>query len=421
MMNINKNTIGWVLYDFANSSYHLLLPTILMPLLFREYYAAEYSNSDFIWSITISIPVLLAGIIAPFIGALSDYLNSRLTFLYITATISIIFALFIGLSSEYSLIEVSILFILSYLFFNISLGLYDSILPMLNKSKIGLISGIGWGIGYLGGIISLVFVYPLLKDAKLPDNIASYNYSILIVVIFFIIFCSVSFLFLKNFKYTQPLNEISQGKKNLLNIAFSRVSLTIKNWKKNKNIFKILVSYYLANDGLTTLMFFTTIYASGTLNFDNTQILLLFVIVQLIGIPATIFGGFLADKYGNKIILYCSLIIWIFLSIAYAFGSGIYTFYLIALFTGIVIGTTPAIYRSLLASVIPTSKSAEIFGFNSFASRVSAIIGPLLFGLISYLTQSQRYAMLSLVLFFIAAYIILYNVDCNEKKDYELL
>lgn len=409
---------GWILYDFANSSYHLLIPTILMPLYFREYLASSAKAPDFIWALLISVPVILAGIIAPFLGAVADYLNSRLKFLTITALVAICFVALVSTTREGDLITGGVFFCFSYFFFILSLGLYDSFLPIISdSSNSGRLSGLGWGIGYLGGIVALIFVFPFLTNAKLPGDVSAFKKSILIVSALFCLFAALSFWFMKGISNEK---RAFSSLKETLNDSFralKRVPQTMIEWRKRTDLFKLLISYYLANDGLATAVYFTSIYAASTLGFSSQQILILFLIVQLVGIPSTIFGGLLADKIGHKTVLFFTLGIWAILSLLFSVSSGVGIFYALSVGTGLVIGTTPAVYRSYIASFVEPGKTAELYGFGSLASRASSVVGPLLFGVISTVTGSQRIAMATLLLFFVFASLILTTVTIRNKID----
>ncbi len=414
-----RKIIGWTLYDFANSSYHLLIPSVLMPLFFRQYLMADSLNIDFQWALLIAIPVVFAGIFSPFIGAFSDEKKCRLRTLIITAVLAMIFAALIPMANPESWVIGAFAFGISYFFFTLSLGIYDAFLPIFARKNRGKLSGMAWGLGYLGGIVSLCLIYPLLSSAQLPEGIVQFRWAIWITCLVFAAFSIPSFLLMKertSLGVSQTSNTLAER------FGLARIAGTLKGWRQNKNLFKTLFSYYLANDGLSTLVYFTSIYAATTLHFDNKQILVLFIIVQLVGIPSSIIGGILADKIGHKKVIYLTLGIWIILCVGFALCSSITAFYILAIGTGLVIGTTPSIYRSYLAEFVDIDKAAEIYGFNSFASRASSVAGPILFAIISSMTGSQRPAMLCMMLFFLLAGIILKTNKniANNQSDISL-
>lgn len=413
-INSEKSRVGWVLYDFANSTYHLLIPTILMPLFFREFLAINSTTSDLQWAVLVSVSVVLAGLFGPFLGAMADARNARLKVLVVSAFSSIVFAAAVPLAQMGDVLVGGSFFALSYFFFTLSLGIYDSFLPLVVKRRSrGKISGLAWGLGYLGGIVALGLVYPILGDAQLPDGVDSYRNAIWVTCLIFAVFSLPSFILLRK----MSLPKTSLDSNGLWKSSLQRIKNTLSQRSENSNLFKTIISYYLANDGLSTLVYFTSIYAASTLGFDSKQILLLFLIVQVVGIPASIFGGIAADRFGHKRVLYSALGFWIVLCSGFALCRGIGMFYALSAGTGLVIGTTPAVYRSLLSEFIPASKAAELYGFNSFASRASSIFGPLMFGAIATVTGSQRYAMISLLLFFTFAILILRTVNTKLEES----
>jgi len=418
MSHTRHKQIGWILYDFANSTYHLLIPTILMPLYFKQYFAKESERADLQWALFVSLAVLAAGLVGPFIGAYADARQRRLGVLICTAFGAIFFAAMLPMLNAGAALSGGLVFSASFFFFTLSLGIYDAFLPLVAERKSrGTVSGLAWGVGYLGGLVALGAVFPVLRGAELPADSNAFRLGIWITCAVYGVFCFPSFLLLRRGSrepteaaMRSPLQSTRER-----GFAPARVIKTIKNWRHNENFFKTLLSYYLVNDGLATLVYFTSIYAATTLGFESTQILMLFLVVQLVGVPASIMGGVAADRFGHKRVLYLLLGLWVSLCIGFAFCSGIAAFYLLSVGTGLVIGTTPAIYRSFLSDFVPRDKVAELYGFNSFASRASSIIGPLLFGGIASVSGSQRPAMLSLLVFFLLAGAVLKSVDVSKR------
>lgn len=150
--------------------------------------------------------------------------------------------------------------------------------------------------------------------------------------------------------------------------------------------------------------------------YDNrtTEILISFLFVQMVGVPATIIFCNLSEKLGYMKMFMASVVLWILLGVAFVIVSTTMQFYILAFFVGLVIGTTPAMARAILSSFLENrSDSAEIFGFNALTSRASSILGPLVFGAVSSITGSQRFGLFSLVLFFGSGLVIL---TFNKKK-----
>lgn len=396
---MKKNTVSrlaWVSYDFANSAFHLLIPTVLFPLFYQGMLSPNPLVSDLFWSIIVSLPVLIAGISAPFIGAMLDRNKKNKTFFIISTSASIFLTFLLGyispLNHNYLLL---IIFALCMLSFNLSQFTYDAFLPNQIEGKgTAMLSGLGWGFGYLGGILCMLPIAFIIKDKTLPNDYSSYQTCFLIVGLFYLVFSLPSFFLINSTK--------ARKKKESLGISpYIKVFSTIKNWKKNRHIFLFLITFYLINDGLSTLVYFTSIFASKTLQMSAKEILTAFLFVQLIGVPSTIFFCYLSERIGYLKMFASTVILWIFISLGFLIVSNTVEFYVLSFVVGLVIGTTPALGRAILSSYLTRHEDAiEFFGFNAFASRISAVLGPLLFGIISSTFESQKLGLLSLIVFF---------------------
>jgi UMF1 family MFS transporter len=409
-MKLTRSQLAWVSYDFANSAFHLIIPTVLFPLYFKAMLVNGISSSDFAWSLTVSLPVLLVGLISPFIGAYIDNNhNNRKFFIGVTvATITLNFLLGV-INPAYNKLNIAI-FSLCLLFFNLSQFSYDAFLPSQQRGKgVASLSGIGWGTGYLGGILCMMPILLITKGKTLPADYNAYQLGFLIVSVFYIIFTLPSFFFIKsNISDDKQANIIQEN-------PYKKVISSLKNWKQNRHIFIFLIAFYLINDGLSTLVYFTSLFASTTLNMPTSEILISFLVVQLIGVPATILFCQLSEKVGYMKVFVSTIILWILLGIAFVLVETTMQFYVLSFFVGLVIGTTPALARAIISSYLENRKdSVEIFGFNSMASRTSSVFGPLLFGVVSTIFQSQKMGLLSLTLFFSLGLILLFY---QKKKN----
>jgi MFS transporter, UMF1 family len=398
-MKLSKSQLAWIFYDFANSAFHLMIPTILFPLYFRKVIAVGFEAPDLLWSIVATIPILTMGLISPALGAIADYTKKRKSFLVVSLSTTILLTLILASTSPDSLIWSSLIFIGAMLAFYASLFLYDAFLPLQTGGGKGtaFLSGLGWGIGYLGGLLCMALLYPLIKDAELPSAARAFQLSFLIIAGYYLLFSLPTIIYLKepytNNKQSTNLSEAIRG-------GLRQVILTVRNWRDYKEIFKFLLGFYFVNDGLTTVVFFTSIFAAETVKMTVNEILFAFIVVQIVGVPTTILVGTLAERLGYKRVLYWTVFLWIFIVTGFYFAQTKEHFYLLSIATGTVIGSTPATARALLAKMVKREKAGEIFGFNALSSRASSVIGPILFGTISTVTGSQRIAILSLIPFF---------------------
>lgn len=401
-----KSQVSWILYDFANSAYHLLTITVLFPLCFKQALFAGEGGSDAMWSVVVSVPILLSGLASPFIGAYIDRRGAKKRVFVLTCLSTAILAFGLGLAPATTPIVPILVFALSLFCFNLSQFVYNAFLPTQTfKKGLALLSGLGWGTGYLGGILCMPLALLFVHDATLPDDYGAYQKAFCVVAAFFFVFALPSLLYVKDEIKETKGNDRETPRNPLL-----QVLSTLRDWRRNKELFKFLASFYLINDGLSTLVFFTAIFATSTLSMSTNEIMTAFFIVQAVGIPATILLCWLAERWGYKSVLLICVAIWIANAVGFLLVHSATHLYMISVTVGLVIGTTPAIARAILALMVSRTNAAEVYGLHALTGRVSAIVGPLLFGVVSTVTGNQTLALSSLAVFFIAGFIVLLSV-----------
>lgn len=395
-----KEAFSWAFYDFANSAYALLILSFVFPIFFRDVVAGGV-NGDFWWGLAISVSILLGGLASPIIGAIADHDTRRKRKFVIFALLSMVGTAALFFTGENMLLFGLLLFVITNLCFEIAQTLYDSfLLHVATKETAGRISGLGWGLGYVGGIIAMLALKPLYEAGF--DNILMYKLTFPLTALFFFIFALPAFLFIKEHKEVKEKKSLFS----LVKIGVLNTLKTVKDIKKHKKVAWFLAAFYILNDGLVTIFAFVPIYANVTFEMTMSEITIILLLVQIIGFPAAIFFGWLSDIKGSKKILLTTIFLWGVIVVSLSFANTKGMFYLISILTGFVIGSSQAIARSWFSKMIPTEKRCEFFGFNSFASKIAATTGPLLFGIISSITLNQRIAMGSLIVYFVISFVI---------------
>ncbi len=414
----------WTLFDFANTSYSIVVVTFLFAVYFKQTIASGKPIGDFYWSIGTSVSMLVTAIISPILGAIADYSAGKKRFLLFFTLLCIISTALLFFLNEGNIVNALLLFIIANVGFEAGLVFYDSFLPEITSPKnYGRVSGYGFAMGYLGSLTTLAVVYPFINRNMIKETFP-------VAALIFLIFAIPIFIFLKDTR-----REVKRDK-SYLKIGLDRVFSTITHLKNYKNLALFLLSYFFFIEGVNTVIFFSGNYASSTLNFSMSELILFFIIVQTTAIVGSLVFGIIADAYGQKKSLIFSLIIWIF-TIVFAFVTSStenylvkeisklfslnthdivrYCFYGVGLLAGSVMGATQSTSRSLMSKLTPYEKKTEFFGFYSFFGKSSAIIGPLVFGYVSFLTGEQRIAILTICIFFVIGLIILAKV--NEPQE----
>lgn len=407
-----KEAISWAFYDFANSSYALLILSFVFPIYFKEVIAGT-DKGDFYWGLIVSISILVGGLLAPIVGAIADYDARKKIKFVIFAVVSMVGTTFLFFTGSNKLLLTSLIFMISNVAFELAQTLYDSFLARVStKETVGRISGLAWGLGYIGGVVAMLAFKPLYENGYAGDFEFGYKLVFPLTALFFFVFSLPSFIFIKEKNENRNPLPFSA----LIKHGVKSVIGTIKNMKQHKNIAWFLVGFYFVNDALVTIFSFTPIYARTTFGMEFKEILTLLLIVQIIAFPAATIFGLLSDKKGSKKILLFTIAVWGLIVALLSIATTKTMFYVLALLTALVIGSSQAIARSWLSKLVPDEKRFEFFGFNGFASKIAATTGPVLFGAVSVATGNQRWAMVALIPFFIIAFIIFVRIK-EEKVE----
>lgn len=402
---MNRRTLlAWISYDFANSSYALLIPAVLFPLYLQGAILVDPAKADLTWGLMAGGATVLSGLVSPIIGAVADFAGWRHYIfrggVVVAAGMTALLAI---LEPGSSLALAAVLYIAGALAFNATVALYDAFLPVVaTESNLGRVSGWGWGLGYLGGLACLFLVLPVVGSATPAAQPAAFQRAFLVTAAFFAALSLPAFFALRDAHVgARPhLREV-------LAIGARRVMGTLAHIKEHRRIFVFLAAFYLLSDGMSALYFFSSAYARTTLGLSTREILMLLVVVQLLGVPSTILGGWMSDRLGEFPVLRALSASWLVTVAALAFVQGKVGYYALAALIGALLGPTQAVARAALARMVPLDKRAEFFGFNALAARFSASLAPVLFGVVSTMSGSQRAAVLSTALFFGLASVLL--------------
>ena len=397
-MQNKRKIFVWTLFDFANTSFSIVVVTFLYAVYFKKTIAGGEPIGDLYWSIGTSVAMIITAIISPVLGAIADHSAGKKRFLLFFTALCIIATASLYFVGPGEIFWGIFVFVLANIGFEAGLVFYDAFLPEITSPKnYGRVSGYGFGMGYLGSLATLAIVYPFIESSLIRETFP-------VAALFFLIFSVPLFLYLKDTRRKV------ERTKSFAAIGFERVWTTLTNLKHYKNLAIFLLAFFFYIEGVNTVIFFSGNYASTTLGFTEMELLVFFLTVQTTAIVGSIVLGILADKIGQKKIIIISLFMWLLtITIAY-FVHDKSGFYVVGLIAGAAMGSCQSASRSLMSKLTPPEQKTEFFGFYSFFGKSSAVIGPLVFGLVSFLSGDQRIAIISIAFFFIIGLLILTKV-----------
>lgn len=396
-MKLNKKHIlSWVLFDFANSSYSAIIVSVVFPVYYvNTIVGNEAGLGDLWWGRAISVSMAVVALSSPFLGGIADYggIKKRLLFVYTVLSISAIASL--SILEKRMVLEGFFLIVLANLGMEGGLIFYNSFLPRIAPQEYqGRVSAWGFGTGYAGSFLSLLLALPLVMGNH-------FKVTWFMVAAFFLFFSIPAFLFLPS-DIKGGSSAIQAGIK-----GFRHTIKTLKEIWGRKELRKFLISYLIYEDGVNTVIVFSSIFAATTLGFKPEELIFLYLVVQ----TSALLGAFVmakpTDIWGPKKVVMTSLLMWTSVATIAFFIQTKAQFWMLASFAGLGLGTVQAATRAFYTQFVPEGKEAEYFGVYSLVGKSSAIAGPLVFGIISTQFSSQRPAILSVAIFFLVGLLIL--------------
>jgi UMF1 family MFS transporter len=386
-----KRILAWCLFDFANSAYS----AVIVVSVFSVYYVThivgnEHGLGDLWWGRAVSMSLLLVVLTGPVLGALADRAGLRKRFfIAFTALCITCIALFTTLQPGMILRGFALIAIANF-GFESSQIYYNAYLPdIAPPDRLGWISGLGFAIGYLGSIVGLLVALPLV-------NAHQFNLLWLLVAAFFAVFSIPAFLAMPPDR-AQPSKQLE-------------VRRIVRDVLANQPLRRFLLAFFLYFDGVETTIVFSGIYAVTTLKFTTPEVIKLFLAVQFSALIGALALAKPTDRWGAKRVITLTLLLWIGVSVSAYFAETKSTFFAVAVTAGLGLGSIQAASRALMASLIPAGQESELFGFYALCGKSSSILGPLVFGAVSYLTGSQRAAVAAIGAFFLVGLILLQRV-----------
>jgi UMF1 family MFS transporter len=405
---------AWSMYDWANSAFATTIMAAVLPIYYSAIAQPELTatQTTAYWGYTNSIALLLIAIISPILGAMADFRGHKKRYLTIFALVGITATAFMFFLTTGNWLMASVLFILGNIGFAGANVFYDSLLPHIaKKNDIDQISTRGYAMGYLGGGILLAVNLAMIMLA--PEHLTGLmtRISLASVAVWWLIFTIPLWKRIK-----EPPRHVFQGEMDLSNpltAGFKRLAETFKEIRKYGDLLKLLVAFWLYNDGIGTIIKMATIYGNE-IGIGQTDLIGALLMVQFVGIPFAFAFGWLAKKIGTKKSIYISLSVYSLISIGGYFMDTALHFWILGFAVAMVQGGAQALSRSLYARMVPKAQSAEFFSFYSVSGKFAGMFGPLVFGLVSQIFDNSRLGIISLIIFFISGALLLTRVD--EEK-----
>ena len=408
---------AWAMYDWANSAVQCTIVTAVFPIYFASVAAADLppavATERFATATTLAL--VIVAVLAPVLGAYADYAGAkkRLLAVFLAIGASGTAAMFFIMRGEWQF--AALLFIVVNIGVSGSFVFYDSLLPHIARpDEMDRVSSAGYALGYVGGgLLLAINLAWILKPSLfgLPDAGVASRLSFLSVAVWWVLFSIPLFR-----RVPEPATRPQDLRgRSPVAAAFHQLASTLRDLRKYRQAFLMLVAFLIYNDGIGTMIRMAGPYGQE-IGLPQNALITAFVMVQFVGIPFAFAFGWLAGRIGAKTSIFIALLVYVVISIVGYYMTSAWQFFLLSFLVATVQGGSQALSRSLFASMIPPSKSSEFFGFFGVFEKFAGIVGPALFAITVRATGSSRNAILSVIAFFVIGALLLWKVDVEEGK-----
>lgn len=404
---------GWVMYDWANSVYQLTIASAIFPIYYNT---VTRTGNDFIvhffglpvintvlYSWAIAAAYLLVAIMSPLFSSMADYTGRRKGFMRAFTLIGATAcgALFFFDKDH---IELGVIaFTLGTIGYGGSIVFYNSFLPVIAEPEDqDRISARGYSMGYLGGVILLLFnllmimkpnLFGIAADSSLPARI-----SFVTVFLWWIGFSQITFSRLPKYTYRQRTKHESvwtNGYKELRTV-FNQI-------RKSYRLSLYLTGFFFLMMGVLTTMFMAATYGEKELGLRENILIPTILAIQLVGMLGAWMFARISEKLGNLRALMITVVSWAIICIGAYFVTDAIGFLTVAFFIGIVMGGSQSLARSTYSKMLPadTTDHTSFFSFYDVMEKLATVAGTFSFGVIEAITGSMRFSVLAIIVFFI--------------------
>lgn len=422
--HINRtHVVSWALYDFANNAFPTLIITFVYATFFEKVITPQGSQSH--WALAMGVGAVLIAVLSPIMGALADASGRRKQFLLGATLTCILFTWLLFFPRQGDVLMALIFVVTANVAFEICNVFYNGLLPEIAPRKdMGKISGFGWGVSYIGGLLCLICVLFLFIK---PDNGNSFFGLIppplkvpsmcFFVGAWYLLFSLPLFLFLK----LPAAPDQNAAKRavgiHLLGTTFQELFRTVRLIRTDyRQIFNLLLARLFYNDGLVTIFAFGGIYAQKVFDFSTSQVLIFGIVINVAAGIGAIGFGFLEDRIGSKKTIQYSLIAFIGVALLAILAPSQPWFWAAAILVGVLSGPNQSASRSLMAKFVPNQRENEFFGLFAFSGKATAFLSPLTWYVLYSLSGNYRVAMGSVLVFFAIGLILTRAV--NEQAGF---
>jgi len=412
--DVSRVIWSWALYDWANSAFTTLVVTFIYSYYFTQAIAPDGITGTTWWSRGVGISGVLVAVLSPIVGTAADRGGSGKRWLAVTTAVCVVGSValaFVAPDLPHAALVAIAVFVVANVAFELSMVFYNAFLPnIVSADRIGRISGYGWGLGYVGGLVCLVIALVVFVPSHgepwlglSTENGFNVRATNLLVAVWYVVFSVPLFL-------NVPERTTGASARGISGV-FAELVRTCRAIGRYREVAKFLLARLVYNDGLVTVFAFGGIYAGETFGMPLSDVILFGIGLNVASGLGAVFFGFVDDKLGGKKTLLVTLVALSLATVLAVWAPTRPWLWVAGILTGLFVGPNQSASRSLMGRFVPERHQAEFFGFFAFSGKATSFLGPLLLGLATATFGSQRVGVATVLLFFVVGGALLLLVD----------
>lgn len=398
-----RTIVAWTLYDFANSAFAAIIVTAVFPPYYTDVVVGNAEGlGDRWWGRVVSVSMILVAVASPILGGIADHAGARKPFLVGFTLAAVVATALLTSVGPGMVLWGFVLGVIALVTYESAFVYYNSYLPRIAPpDRLGRVSAAGFAVGYAGSLVAFAAALPFARADV-------YWGCFLTTALQFGLFAVPAFVALPaDTRHPVPLRTaVARG------VRETAATLReIIRQPARTEMRRFLLAYFVYEDGVNTVITVSGVFARTTLGFSFAELILLFLVVQITALAGSAAWARATDRRGPKFVVTTTLVQWVAVTTFAYFVTAKWEFWIVAVAAGTGLGAIQAASRTFIASLIPSGREAEFFGFYSLVGKTGAIMGPLVFGELSVaLGGNQRAAIVAVGLFFVVGLILLTRV-----------
>ena len=411
-----REVFGWAMFDFANSGY----TTVVITAVFAAYFVGAVAGgahwATFAWTAALSLSHLIVMFTIPAMGAWADRHAAKKRLLMMTTLGCVLGTAALALVSPGAVVLGVVLIVISNVFFAWGESLIAAFLPELARPQaMGRVSGWGWSLGYVGGMLALGLCLAYVLWAQAQGQKAEQFVPVTMLITAGVFAAASLFTLLLLRERAQPLTQ-TEGAAGWRE-SLRQLRRTFGQARRYQDFMWLLACVAAYQGGVAVAITLAAIYAEQVIGFVQQETMVLIFVLNIAAAMGALAFGYWQDRLGHKLALGITLVGWVATCIIAALTTTRGGFWYAAAIAGVCMGSSQSSGRAMAGMLAPPAQLAEFFGLWTFATRVASIIGPLSYGAITWMTGgNQRLAIGFTAVLFLIGLALLMPVNVQRGR-----